>query len=174
MLPKDLQLTDEQRYGALLSKDILIHRKYFEEMVNLIGIKVIYYAPKPGRRYTTWAEMDTNFQPPEIAGVIFEEHPDQKSLRKMGWNAELQENASILHIAYDLTDIQRGALFLIPSGLDHTKGRLFRVNELKNSIVYPASITCEIVPEYEDIMPTSKLDRSYTDFNLLRAEDEEP
>ena len=32
----DIQLTDEQRYGALLTPDIKIFRDYFEEMVNLI------------------------------------------------------------------------------------------------------------------------------------------
>lgn len=78
----------------------------------------------------------------------------------MGWNAELQENAAVIHVPYDLHDIQIGALFVIPSGLDHTKGRLFRVTQLSNAMVYPASIACEIIPEYEDRMPASKMVRS--------------
>lgn len=173
MLPKDIQIPDNQKYGILLTPDIKIHRQYFQEMVNLWGIKVIYYAPRPNKHYTTYAEIDSNYQQPDLVGVIFEEHVDQKSMKKMGWNAELQENPSVIHVPYDLHDIQAGALFVIPSGLDHTKGRLFRVTQLSNTMVYPASIACELVPEYEDTMPTSKLERSYQDFNLLRQEDED-
>ncbi len=173
MLPREMRIPDEQRYGKLLTPDIKIHRKYFEEMVKLWGIQVIYYAPLPGRHYTTYAEISSNYEAPQLVGVIFEDHPDQKSAKKMGWNAELQENSSIIHVPYDLPNIQRGALFVIPSGLDHSVGRLFRVEQLVNSIIYPASISCELVPEYEDRLPSSKMERSYQDFNLLRQEDED-
>lgn len=167
----DIQLTDEQRYGTLLTPDIKIFRDYFEEMVNLIGIKVVYYAPRKDSHFTLHGEIKSNYQDPVVEGCIFEEHPNQASLKKMGWVAELQEDASIIHVRYDLPYIQKGALFAIPSGLDHTKGRLFRVTRLTNSIVYPASITCEIVPEYEDTLPSSKLNRKAQDFNLLAQED---
>ena len=30
------------KYGVLLGKDIKLHRQYFEEMVRLIGIYVLY------------------------------------------------------------------------------------------------------------------------------------
>lgn len=173
MLPKEIQLDDKDRYGILLGPDIKIFRQYFEEMVQLHGIKVIYYAPRPDKHYTTYAEISSNYQQPDVVGVLFDEYPDQKSMKKAGWNAELQENASIIHVPYDLHDIQAGALFIIPSGLDHTKGRLFRVTQLANGIVYPASISCEIVPEYEDTLPTSKLNRTAQDFNLLRQVDED-
>ena len=173
MLPKDIQLEDRDRYGILLGPDIKIFRQYFEEMVQLHGIKFIYYAPRQDNHYTTYAEISSNYQQPDVVGVLFDEYPEQKSMKKAGWNAELQENASIIHVPYDLHDIQAGALFIIPSGLDHTKGRLFRVTQLANGIVYPASISCEIVPEYEDTLPTSKLDRTTQDFNLLRQVDED-
>jgi hypothetical protein len=42
-------------------------------------------------------------------------------------------------------------LFIIPSGLDQAKGRVFRVISMQNIMVYPASIACEIAPEYEDV-----------------------
>lgn len=171
MLPNNIQLPDQDRYGKLLTPDIKIHRKYFEEMVKLWGIQVIYYAPLPGKHYTTYAEISSNYAAPELVGAIFEDHPNQKSTKKMGWNAELQENSLVIHVPYDLPNIQRGALFLIPSGLDNSAGRLFRVEQLVNSMVYPASISCEIVPEYEDTLPSSKMSRSYQDFNLLRQED---
>jgi hypothetical protein len=63
----------------------------------------------------------------------------------------LQENSSIIHVPYDLKGLEVGALFEIPSGLDNAKPRLFRVISMQNIMVYPASIACEIAPEYEDI-----------------------
>ena len=135
------------KYGTLLTPDIKLHRKYFSEMVKLLGICVIYRSPKKDKHWTQYSEVESNYNPPILVGCIFEEHPTQQTLRKMQWVSELQENASIIHIPYDLPNIQQGALFIVPSGLDDGKGRLFRVTRLTNSIVYPASITCEIVPE---------------------------
>ena len=74
---------------------------------------------------------------------------------------------------YDLPGLQQGALFIIPSGLDDGKGRLFRVVKLTTSIVYPASVACEIVPEYEDTMdPGFTNDYTKSDFNLINEEDD--
>ena len=87
--------------------------------------------------------------------------------------SELQENSSIIHVDYDLPGLQQGAMFVIPSGLDNAKGRLFRLVRMTNSIVYPASITCEIVPEYIDnFLPETNYDYERTSFNLLNREDE--
>ena len=85
--------------------------------------------------------------------------------------AELQKDSSLIHIAYDTPDIQQGALFIVPSGLDDGKGRLFRCVKLTNSIVYPASIACEIVPEYEDTYQNTNNDFMHSSFNLLNEED---
>lgn len=65
--------------------------------------------------------------------------------------AELQDSSSIIHVPYDLHDLQVGCLFHVPSGLDDGKARVFRVIKMQNIMVYPASIACEIAPEYEDI-----------------------
>lgn len=142
--------TNNQKYGILLTPDIRQHRQYFREMCKLIGIYVLYRSPKPGKKYTTYAEIDANYYPPILVGCIFDEHPSQQTLRKMGWVAELDENSSFIHVDYDLPNLQQGGMFIIPSGLDDGKGRLFRIVKMANSMVYPASITCELVPEYID------------------------
>ena len=159
------------KYGTLLTPDIKLHRNYFNEMVRLLGIQVIYRAVKPGKKYTNYAELDTNFEAPLLEGCIFDEHPTQQTLKKMGWVSELQESSSIIHVRYDLPNIQQGALFIVPSGIDNAKGRLFRVVKLTNGMVYPASITCEIVPEYENTFEESLHDHKYTSFNLLGEEE---
>ena len=142
--------TNNQKYGILLTPDIRQHRQYFREMVKLLGIRVLYRSPRPGKKYTTYAEIDANYFPPILIGCIFDEHPSQQTLKKMGWVSELNENSSFIHVDYDLPNLQQGSMFIIPSGLDNGEGRLFRVVKLATSMVYPASITCELVPEYVD------------------------
>lgn len=163
----------DDKYGLLLHGcDIKLHRIWFKEMCNLIGIKVVYRAPRPDKHYTLYTEIDSNYEEPIIVGCIFEEHPEQQTMKKIGWVSELQTSASLIHVPYDLPGLQQGALFIIPSGLDYAKGRLFRVTRLTTGIIYPASITCEIVPEYEDTYSNSQSDFKHTNFNLLNEEDD--
>lgn len=152
-------------YGILLTPEIKLHRQYFKECVKLLGINCIYRAPLPGKAFDKHGDLDSRYQHGEVVGVIFQEHPDQKTLKKMGWVSELQENSSIIHVPYDLHDIQVGALFIIPSGLDKAEGRVFRVISMQNIMVYPASIACEIAPEYEDI-ETDSTTKDFTSSNF--------
>lgn len=164
---------EENKYGILISPDIKLHRHYFSEMCKLLGIKVIYRAPKPNKHYTNFTEIESNFQSPEPVMCIFEEHPTQKTMKKLGWDSELQTEESIISVPYDLHDLQVGALFIVPSGIDNTKGRLFRVTELSVGIVYPASVTCRLVPEWEDSYSPTQNEFKHTSFNLLNNEDNE-
>ena len=44
---------------------------------------------------------------------------------------------------------------------------------MSNIMVYPSSISCEIVPEYEDtLQPSTINDFTDTDFNLLQDEEQ--
>lgn len=164
----------DNKYGILLHPSIKLHRRYFKEMVKLIGIYVYYIPPKQeSKHYTTYGEIEADYNNVMKIGVIFDEHPTQQTLKKMGWVSELQENSSIIHVDYDLPGLEQGAMFIIPSGIDHATGRLFRVVRLTNSIVYPASISCELVPEYEDqFVPETNYDYERTSFNLLNREDD--
>lgn len=141
---------NQAKYGLLLNKDIKLHRTWFKQMVKLLGINCIYRAPLPGKTHNLHGDLEASYAKPITVGVIFQDHPDQKTLKKMGWVAELQENSSIIHVQYDLEGLQEGALFTIPSGLDTAEGRTFRVIKMQNIMVYPASIACEVAPEYID------------------------
>lgn len=159
------------KYGLLLNENVKLHRSYFNEMVKLLGIQVIYRATLPNKHYTTYAEIESNYDQPMLVGCIFDEHPTQQTLKKMGWVAELQQNSSIIHVPYDLPNLQQGCLFIVPSGIDNAKGRLFRVVSMSNSIVYPASVSCEIVPEYEDtFIPETNYDYTHSTDNLISEE----
>ena len=89
----------------------------------------------------------------------------------MGWVSELSENSSIIHVPYDLDNLQQGSLFIVPSGIDNAKGRLFRVVNITNIMTYPASIACEIVPEYENTFEKSQHEFEHSSFNLLNKEE---
>ena len=47
----------DNRYGRLITPDIKLHRKWFDEMVRLIGIQVVYRAPRKGKHWTSFAEV---------------------------------------------------------------------------------------------------------------------
>jgi hypothetical protein len=136
-------------FGLLISKDIKLYRSWFKQMTALHGINCKYRAPLKNKEYDTYGDLQTGYAPEILVGCLFEEHPNQKSLKKAGWVAELQEGSSMIHVPYDLPDLQVGALFEVPSGLDAGKGRLFRVISMSNIMIYPASIACEIALEYE-------------------------
>lgn len=166
-------MQEDQKYGLLLQPSIKLYRQYFKEMVRLNGIYVLYRSPLPDKHYTTYAEIDSNYNPPILIGCLFDQHPTQYTTKKLGWVSELQENSSIIHVDYDLPNLQVGSLFIIPSGLDDGKGRLFKVIRMSNIMVYPSSISCEIIPEYEDTLdPATINDYTDTDFNLLQDEEQ--
>ena len=136
--------------GYLLNKqNIQLHRSWFKQMCQLLGLKVLYRAPRPGKTYNGYGELESFYFEPIIVDCIFDEHPNQKSMKKMGWNAELQENPIVIHVPYDLEGIQAGALFTIPSGLDNAEPRTFRVLQLSNIAIYPASISCELALDWK-------------------------
>lgn len=145
-------------YGLLLNPDIKLHRRYFIEMTKLIGFSCIYRAPRKSKTFDIHGDLKTNYTEPITIGCIFEEHPNQKTLKKQGWVTELQENSSIIHVPYDTPDLQVGALFEFPSGLDNGENRLFRVISMQNIMIYPASITCEVAPEYINSAQTNEVE----------------
>lgn len=159
-------------YGILLNNNIKLHRMWFKQATRLLGINCIYKAPKSGKHYNIHGDLMANYEPGVVVGCFFHEHPDQKSMKKLGWNAELQQGSSLIEVPYDLKNLQAGALFIIPSGIDNAEGRVFRVLSLQNGMVFPASITCEIAPEYEDIDESNKFN-DFRDENLSLLRDAE-
>ena len=162
----------DTNYGLLLNqKDILLQRKYFEECVQMVGVKVIHRAPRPGKHYTIYAEIESNYYEPSVIGCIFDEHPNQRTMKKLGWNSELSESAAIISVPYDLEGLQQGSLFIVPSAFDSTKGKLFRVVEITGIMIYPATLTCKLVPEFENNFTKDSLNHQYNSFTLLNRED---
>lgn len=168
-------MSDNNRdYGLLLNKDIKLHRTWFKQMTKLYGINCIYKAPAKNKTYNQQGDLKTDYEKGMLVGCIFQDHPDQKTLKKMGWVAELQENSSIIHVPYDLPGLEVGAQFIVPSGIDHAQGRVFRVISMQTIMVYPASIACEIAPEYYTTDESHLTnDFTQTNFNMLVDNEED-
>lgn len=162
---------EDRDTGLLLNKeDILLHREYFKEMVDLLGIIVLFRSPKIKDR-SLYGEIDDVYNPPIPVGCIFDDHPTIWTMKKLGWNSELSEEMAIIHVPYDLKGLEQGALFIIPSGIDNSKGRVFRVHRMSTKMVYPASIACEIGPVFENEFERSNLeDFQSNGLTLLREE----
>lgn len=77
-------MDEQNKYGLLLNDNIKLHRQYFKEMTELIGIKCIYKAPIKAKTHDTHGDLDTHYYPAQLVGCIFQEHPDQKTLKKQG------------------------------------------------------------------------------------------
>lgn len=148
-------------------------------MCKLKGINVLYRAPRDSsKQYDLHGELheniDEQFYEPELVSCIFNEHTDQKSMKKLGWNAERDEQCPVIHVPVELKGLQAGALFIIPSGLDNTQGRVFKVLELSSIAVFPASIACKLGPVLESDFERSQLhDYQHTNFNLLNTEEDD-
>lgn len=162
-------------YGLLYSRDLTIQRKQFKEATKLIGMPgVKYRAPLPGKTFDQHGDLDADYFEERDIGCFFHEHPDQKTMKKIGWVAELQEGSSLIEVAYDTPHLQVGSLFLIPAGIDFAEPRWFRVISMQNIMLCPVSITCEIAPEYEDVdEPVIHNDHVKQNFTLLLPDEDD-
>ena len=159
-------------YGVLRNApDIQLQRNYFKEMCSLLGVNVIFRAPRPDKHFTTYSEIESNYFTPQVVGCIFTENPDQKTMKKLGWVAELDGSPSIISVPFDVEGLQVGALFIVPSALNPKSGRVFRVTELSTIMIYPASITCKLVPEYENTFSNDTYNHQTNSFNILNKEE---
>ena len=69
--------------------------------------------------------------------------------------------------------LQQGSLFVVPSAFDNSKGRLFRVVAISGVMIYPASLTCKLVPEFENTFSPNQFNHQKNSFNLLNREEED-
>jgi len=161
--------------GLLINEqNIKLSRTFFKEFLRLHGLNVLYRAPIPtSKDYNMYGELDTNYKQPIQVCCIYDEHPTQKTMRKMGWNTELADTSTVIHVPYD-TNVEAGGLFVIPSGLDRSEGRVFKVLRMQTIAIYPASITCELGPMLTNTSERATVENFKTNnFNLLADESDE-
>ena len=161
--------------GLLIQKhNIKLNRQFFKEFLRLHGLNVLYRAPiKTSKTYNMYGELDANYELPIKVSCIYDEHPTQKTMRKLGWNTELSDTSVVIHVPYDM-DVEAGGLFIIPSGLDKSEGRVFKVLRMTNIALYPASIACELGPMLVNTTERATIENFKTNnFNLLDDESDD-
>lgn len=160
--------------GILINKkNVELQRFYFKEAVRLIGIQVQYRAPRENKSYNGYGELDTFFYEPIIVGCIFEDHPNVWTMRKMGWDTELQDGETLVHVPYDVPKLQSGGVIEVPSGLDNTPSRRFRILRMHTSMIYPSEVVCHIAPLWKNDFDKSSLEHKDNNFDLLYNEEED-
>lgn len=133
--------------NSLITNDLEIQRYYFDEACDFYGIPARYFQVKPGMHWTVAGEMSSNFFDPIKTRPIFDEAPKVSTLKKLGWVPELNEEVPPLaHLSFTLPGLQVGCLLEVKDPLAVDKGRMFRITKMKTGIIYPASVTCQIVP----------------------------
>lgn len=165
--------TSRNSYGILITPDALLHRRDFLEFTRLHGKKALYECPI-NKKYNQVGELVCDYGSPIEVGCIYEERPSQKTTRALGWNSQLQEEASIIHLPYDTPNLERGGRVILPSAFDETKGQVFRIVEMSAvSEIYPYALSCEIVPVFEDKFEKSQFNYSKSNLNLLFEEEDD-
>lgn len=158
-------------YGLLVKPPLDLQRRNFKEMCRLLGVKVKYRYPLANKQYTLQGELDTDYSLPITVDCVFNEQITQKTSKRLGWNAEAMTDSAIINLPYDLEGLQVGCLVDVPSAFDNTPPRTFRIVEMSAIQIYPSSIACRIVPEYESTMERSEIEHfENSNFNLLNEE----
>lgn len=135
-----------RRKESLVKSDSLIMRRYFQEALRLYGIDANYYSLKdPTKNYNVNGEFSAEYNEPIATQVIFDQVPTVSTLKKLGWVTENDKTQPILHVDFDLPEIQVGCLFTIEDPLRPGKGRLFRITKLNVGIIYPMCVTAQVV-----------------------------
>jgi len=80
-----------------------------------------------------------------------------------------------MNFPYDTPNIEVGCIVMVPSGLDNAPPRMFRISRMSTIMIYPASITCECVPEYADTLPKNVVEdfRNSSANAFMRDEDDD-
>ena len=99
--------------GILLNEqNIKLHRSWFKQMTKLVGLNVCYQSPidtaDDPKEYSDYGELHPTYGKGRVVGCIFDEHPSQKTMRMLGWNAEMAETTTVIHVPYDLPGLQAG------------------------------------------------------------------
>jgi len=54
--------SNDNKYGILIGPNIKLARQYFRECVKMLGIYVLYRAPKKNKHWTKYAEIESSYE----------------------------------------------------------------------------------------------------------------
>ena len=135
--------------GLLNRQDARIFRRYFSEMVKLIGQSVGYqYVVE--QKYTIHSEDNSILSAPIRIDILFDENPQVDTLNRLGWVSELNEQKPIvINMPYNTPNLTVNARVIIESVDGIERPRVFRVTKIVSDLEFPDAYTCALVPVFD-------------------------
>lgn len=135
--------------GLLNRQDARIFRRYFSEMVKLIGQSVGYqYVVE--QKYTIHSEDNSILSAPIRIDILFDENPQIDTLNRLGWVSELNEQKPIvINMPYNTPNLTVNARVIIESVDGIERPRVFRITKIVSDLEFPDAYTCALVPVFD-------------------------
>lgn len=135
--------------GLLNRQDARIFRRYFSEMVKLIGQSVGYqYVVE--QKYTIHSEDNSTLSTPIRIDILFDENPQIDTLNRLGWVSELNEQKPIvINMPYNTPNLTINARVIIESVDGIERPRVFRITKIVSDLEFPDAYTCALVPVFD-------------------------
>ena len=155
--------------GLLNRADSTIFRRYFNEMVKLIGQSVGYqYIVE--REMTIHSEDNSKLSSPIRLDVLFDENPTVDTLNALGWTSELNSQQPIVvNMPYNTPNLTVNARLTIESVDGVSRPRVFKITKIASDLEFPDAFTCAIVPVFDQY----KQKNQYTLVNTEKISQEE-
>ena len=135
--------------GLLVRDDAKIFRRYFSEMVKLIG-QSIGYQWVVEKKMTIHSEDNSTLSMPIRLDVLFDENPSVDTLNTLGWTSELNtQQPIVVNMPYNTPKLSVGARLTIESVSGTSRPRVFKVTKIVSDLEFPDAYTCAIVPVFD-------------------------
>lgn len=156
--------------GFLTREDSTLYQSWFKEMARLRGFTVEYqYVVKPDQ--TIYGETTPNkLSDPITIDVIYEQNPNVKTLRNIGWiNEDPNDKPYIMMLPFDVPNLTAEAVITVPPYFGMRLGfkeRKFRITNITTLIEYPDCYICTLAPIVNSPKP-EKPDYSDSEYNYI-------
>lgn len=154
--------------GLLTQNDTCLFRDWFKEVAKLRGVSVKYCYPVD-EDISIYSEIDPKFTSPIDMDIIFQEVPEVKTLKKIGWTSEdPSDKPAIAQLPFDAPGLKTKARILIPPIGQAIEGRWFEVTSIHSLLEYPDCYTCTLAPVFDTNEP--KIDNENQNFTYIDHE----
>lgn len=132
--------------GMLIRDSALLQRKYFKEMVKLVGCSAAYQWVTD-KNFTIHSEKNFKFSDPVRINLILDENPTIETLNTYGWLSELGDTLPIIaHLPYDIPNLIVGCRITLATTKGTNRPRIFDITKIGSNLEYPDSYTVALAP----------------------------
>lgn len=150
------------------TKDLELFRNWFKENCLLRGISVKYRYPVT-EEISIHSEVDAQFSEEIDLNIVFEQNPNIKTLKRIGWISENpNDKPYIAMLPLDTPYLQMHSRIMIPPVGQAIPGRWFEVTAISCILEYPDCYICTLAPVF-DTKP-KRDDYSETNYNYIDAD----